>query len=472
LIVHAEQISARLLPLAIAASAVLLGVLAGYEPRLALGVVLGLVFAAIALTSLTAGTCVFAVFTFVDEAVPSGGLPLTKLIGVLLIVSWLATIAAGENRGRKLFESNGLLFLFLLFVVWGALSTLWAADSGEAIGAVARFAPNTMLFLVVYAAVRTRVQAMWVVGALLTGALLSAAYGVAAPVEADAEGRLSGAFGNANDTATALAVGVALAGGLAFALRGRPWLRLGATLGVPLCMLALFLTVSRGGIVALVAVLLAGVFVAGPRRRAVLGAVALGAVAAVVYFGAVANPQAREHLFKSDGGTGRVDIWKVGWRMVEANPAAGVGAGNFATSSVHYLLEPGALARPDFIVDDPKVAHNTYLEVLAELGAIGLALFLAIVCAVLAVLLRAARTFAAAGDREMEILSRAVLVALIGFLTAAFFGSREFSNQLWLLLSLGPALLGLARGELAGFSPSAEGPGTGSGRRPAAAQPA
>lgn len=456
--VYAGPISSRLLPLAIAGSALLIGALAGYEPRMALGLAIGLVFAAITLTNLTAGVCVFAVFTFIDEAVPSGGLPLTRLLGVLLIMSWLASITVGDGRGRRLFESNGLLFMLLLFVFWVALSALWAADAGEAIAAVARYAPNALLFLVVYAAVRTRSQAMWVIGALLAGALIAAAYGVVSPIEADGGSRLSGSFGNANETGAALAVGVALAGGLAFSLRGHPALQLAAAIGVPLCMLALFLTVSRGGIVALVALLVAGVLVAGPRRGTVMAAAALGAVMAVAYFGVLAGSQEREHLFQSDGGAGRTDIWRIGWRMVEANPVAGVGAGNFPNSSVHYLLEPGSIARTDFIVDDPKVAHNTYLGVLAELGVVGLGLFLGIIGAALAALLKAARSFGEAGDRDMDILSRAVLVALVGFLTAAFFGSREFSNQLWLLLSLGPALLALARAELGPYGEAAAPP--------------
>lgn len=450
--VLAEQLWLRLLPLPLAGAALLFGLLAGQEPGVALGAALALAFAALTFTSLTAGTCVFAILTFVDEALPAGDLPLTKLAGVILILSWIATITVGANRGRRLFESNGLLFLLLGFVVWATLSAVWANDSSEAVGAVSRYVPNAVLVLVVFAAVQTRSQAMWLVGALLLGAVISAGYGVIAPLEADPGGRLGGAFGNANETATALAVGVALAGGLAFALRDRPLLRAGATIGVPFCIVALFLTVSRGGIVALLAVLVAGALVAGPRRGTVLAALALAAVGAFLYFGVAADPQAREHLLSSDGGTGRIDIWRVGWRMVEANPVLGVGAGNFANSSVHYLLEPGAIARPDFIVDDPKVAHNTYLEVLAELGVVGLTLFLAILAAILAACLGAARRFAAAGDREMDLLSRAVLVALVGFLTAAFFGSREFSNQLWLLLGLGPALFDLARRELAALS--------------------
>src|SRR5205807_2193793 len=121
-----------------------------------------------------------------------------------------------------------------------------------------------------------------------------------------------------------------------------------------------------------------------------------------------------------------------------------VGVGNYQTSAIHYLLKPGALQRDEFIVDTPKVAHNTYLQVLAELGIVGAALFLAIIGFSLLCILRAARIFERLGDAPMELMSRALLVALCGVLAADFFISEEFSKQLWLLLGLGPALLAIA----------------------------
>ena len=45
----------------------------------------------------------------------------------------------------------------------------------------------------------------------------------------------------------------------------------------------------------------------------------------------------------------------------------------------------------------------------------------------------------------MEIVSRALFVALIGLLVSDFFGSRQFNKQLWLLMSIAPALLAIAR---------------------------
>jgi O-antigen ligase len=446
---HAEQLSTRWLPIGAAGAATLLGLTAGYDPALALAGAFGIAFVTITLLNLTAGLCLFAVLSFLDEVLPSTGFSINKLMGLLLIVSWLAAVTAGEDRRRKLFESFGFLYLLVLFVLWAGLSAIWADDPGAAIDAVTRYAPNVLLFLIVYAAVRTRDQVLLVVGALVVGTLISAAYGIVLPTEADAEGRLGGALGNANATATALAVGVALAGALAIALRDKPWLRFGAAVGVPLCFVALFLTVSRGGLVALAAVLLAAVMMAGRRRTAALAVVTVAVVGTIGYFAVIAPPEARERVVQTDGGTGRSDIWKVGWRMVEANPVVGIGAGNFATSSVHYLLEPGAIQRADFIVDDPKVAHNTYLEIMAELGTIGLALFLGILACTFGFALKAVRTFARAGDREMEIVARALFVALVGALVAAFFGSREFNNQLWLLMALAPALLGVARAQLA-----------------------
>jgi O-antigen ligase len=85
-----------------------------------------------------------------------------------------------------------------------------------------------------------------------------------------------------------------------------------------------------------------------------------------------------------------------------------------------------------------------YLHVLAELGIVGLSLFGAILAFALACAFKAARRFTEAGDRDMELLTRGLILAMIGILSADFFLSGQFSKQLWLLLGLGPALLAIA----------------------------
>jgi O-antigen ligase len=131
--------------------------------------------------------------------------------------------------------------------------------------------------------------------------------------------------------------------------------------------------------------------------------------------------------------------------MVEEEPLQGVGAGNFAVSSVHYLLQPGAIDRTDYIIGTPKVAHNTYIQLWAELGLVGLVLFLLVAGFCLYGALNAARSFARQGDVRMEVIARALFVALAGLLAANFFGSRLANKEIWLLLGLAPALLAIAR---------------------------
>jgi O-antigen ligase len=444
------ELPGRLLAASLLASAFLVGIVAGFSPPLAIALTVGVVFLVIAMADLTAGICVFAVATFIDTVLPAdaqGTLSVPKLLGVVLVLSWLAIVTAGErDRRERIFSHPGFLLVLISFTAWAALSAAWAEDPGAALGAAGRYLPNAMLFLIVFAGVRTREQLIWVVGSLVVGAFLSAVYGMVSPAPDD-PGRVS--IGNANETAASLVMGGTLAAALAITARTRPALRVASAIAVPLCVYAVFLTLSRGGLIALAASLVAAVVVAHRHRAAVLTAAAFAVLGAVLYFGVFASSEARDRVLETQGGTGRTDIWKVGWRMVEAEPLRGVGAGNFPTSSIHYLLEPGSILRDDFIVDNPKVAHNTYLNVLAELGVVGLGLFLAIVGFALGCAGRAIGVAARAGDRQVEVLARAMIVVLVGLLAADFFGSREYSKQFWLLLALCPVLLEVSRAGLA-----------------------
>jgi O-antigen ligase len=98
------------------------------------------------------------------------------------------------------------------------------------------------------------------------------------------------------------------------------------------------------------------------------------------------------------------------------------------------------------IVDRPSFAHNTYLQLFAEEGIVGLALFLALVGASLRSAYSAANRFERRGQRDLSTLARAVLVATISMLAAGMFLSAALDQRLWLLLALGPALLTLAEG--------------------------
>ena len=437
--------------LAMACLAAPIGVLAGFQPGLAIAAALAFAFVLIAFGNLAAGIAVFAFLGFV-EIVPLFGpvLNLTKLAGILLALSWFAVLATRRDAELDFFSVHPYVSTALgLFLGWATLSTAWAEDTGLALTSVSRYALNLVLFLIVFTAIRDRRDLGPVLLGFVAGAGFAAAYGLVSPSSED-PGRLATGEFDPNELAAVLVSGTSLSVGVIALYRGKPLIRLLA-LGIAIfCACGVWLTASRGGLIALGIALIAAILISG-RWRPVVAVMAIAfAAASYVYFAGIAPADVRERITEPASGQarlqeGRTTIWQVAWRAFEANPAEGVGTGNFEVSSKHYLLQPGALLRSDQIINEPKVAHNSFLEVLSELGVVGLALFVLIVGFSAASTLIAARIFSEAGDHPMQAAALCVAIALIGNLAAGFFFSGQYSKQLWLLLGLGPALLSIAK---------------------------
>ncbi|MBK8010742.1 MAG: O-antigen ligase family protein [Deltaproteobacteria bacterium] len=132
----------------------------------------------------------------------------------------------------------------------------------------------------------------------------------------------------------------------------------------------------------------------------------------------------------------RLIRWHNSLRMVLDHPVRGVGLGNFR---VHY---------PRYGVDDPEQtgsrnvheAHNEFLQVLAETGAVGLAGFLALLIVVARALHGAA--LRAETEPEQRDLSLSCLGMLAGILTQTVFSFalRNPTPPVWLWTCCGAAL--------------------------------
>ncbi len=446
-----------LLALAFAGVCLAFGLLSGHDPALAIGGALAIGFGILAISDLTAGLIAFALLAFFALTPGAiGSLISAQAASLVLAFSWLARIAT-RNAPSSLFWSRHpvISWLAVAFLAWVALSSLWAQDSSDTFAVLVQYGLDALLFLIVFEGVRAPAHAKGLLAALVAGGAIAAGYGIVAapnvsdlasnPTAASSLDRLRGTIADPNQLAAVLVVALVLALALAAVTRSpaRRLLLIGAA---SLALVSVFLTASRGGIVGLIAAMVTAIVLARGRRWAAIAGVMAIVAASVVYIG-LFDPGVANRYSTSDGGNGRTDIWKVGWRMVEAHPVRGVGAGNFRDVSGQYLLtEPGAITASDQIIDEPHFAHNVYLEVLAELGIVGLTLFGALVVASIGTGVRAARGFARAGDASMELLSRAVVVALVSLLAMDFFLSDQFSKQLWLLLALCPALLAIAAG--------------------------
>jgi O-antigen ligase len=178
-------------------------------------------------------------------------------------------------------------------------------------------------------------------------------------------------------------------------------------------------------------------------RKRILGLLLIvGAVVAVLL---ATQPGALSRITNFGGGSsGRGDLWRVALDVFHNHPFAGVGAGNFQAVEAHFVLRPGAISRIQYLTDVPHLVHNTYLQLLAETGVVGLIGFLVVVAGSLRASWRAVKRFEVRGQLEYADLARAVLLGTVGMLVALFFISDGDDVRLWVLLAMGPALLTIA----------------------------
>lgn len=435
--------------------ATLVGFGAVSVPVVALALPLVLAFAVVAIRDLAAGVTLLTVVIFFDQipGIPTSGITLVKLAGILVAVSWAGRMLTRRTALPFLLDEHPLLaFLVVGFAAWAGASMLWAEDVGQARATSVRLAQGGLLLFIVFSALCERRHFFWVLRAFVFAAVVSALIGLAGATAAEDVGpgsetiRLAGGIGDPNELAAILVPAVTIAIGLA-AVAASPLSRLALAAGTTILVLALFWTQSRGGLVAMAATLVIAPFLAGRARQRVLAVILSIGALAVIYFSLLAPPQQLERVtsFESGGGTGRTDLWAIAIEMSRDRPLLGVGAGNFVIVEPRYATRDIDLQRVDLIVDRPKGAHNTYLHELTELGLIGLVLLVLVFVACFRIGYQGIRALERAGMDDFGALGRAVAIGVVGMLAAFTFISAAHREQLWLLLGVLVAFGNVAR---------------------------
>jgi putative inorganic carbon (HCO3(-)) transporter len=212
-------------------------------------------------------------------------------------------------------------------------------------------------------------------------AVLSVATTVGPPLanllEHPGDVRVTGPFGNPNSFGLFLATGIALTAAL-WVKASRPLVRRGLVATGAVLMAGLALSFSRGGVLAVAAGAVALVFA---RNRALgIAAAVVGLVLALIIYPAFvdwrlenqtgsASETARLALTDSD--EGRLSAVLAGFSLFAASPIFGVGFG-------HYSMLTVSLAGTTV----PIGAHNWYVNVLAEQGAVGIVIWILLMVAV------------------------------------------------------------------------------------------
>ena len=337
----------------------------------------------------------------------------------------------------------------LALLIWAFCSALWSAAPQVAVSNAARLAQGPLLMIVIVAFVQTASALTILCYTFIAGATLSALAGLSGLVDDSQNGgRLSGGVGDPNFTAAVLIPAIAL--GLFMALApGRSRLYRALLLGTSgLCMVGVFLTQSRGGVIALGVVFLLAVVFAGRARGQILGVSLVVASTAAIYLAILAPPHALGRLsdIRGGGGTGRTDLWAIATQVYKAHPILGIGLGNFTVVSANYaVLTDTDLPRADVVVSQRAPVHNTYLEIAAELGTVGILLLLGLFGVVFEATRRGVQRAAQRGQKAFELMGRGLFVGAAGMLTAFFFLSAEYEKELWLTLGLLLAFANIAR---------------------------
>jgi len=224
-----------------------------------------------------------------------------------------------------------------------------------------------------------------------------------------------GIFNDPNDLALLFVVAVGI---LLSSLFGKVnFIQRAASLGaIAFLFYGIFLTNSRGGLLALMATLF--FFFVRKTKRFVFGSI----IGGLCIFAIFAIGPSRLGIISVEEGSAysRVELWYQGILLFKANPLFGVGFDMYMDSL-------------------PQTAHNSYILALAELGVLGLFFWMALIYSSLKGL-----SVIQAKDEQLRDSAIGLQSALVGFCVAAFFLSRTYVIMPYLLFALSGSLMHVA----------------------------
>lgn len=381
-----------------------------------------------------------------------GGITVEKILGLICLI--YAIFYLFQRRGSPRILGTGQARAFLLFVLWATVSFFTLSmNATDPFGNTLTIYVSHLFFLVttlilVDSLYRLRWTILAAIGSIGWASLYmlrewqtgSAAYG--------ADYRPGYVTGDPNYFTASVLICLPVAYYLLIGKQAR-WERLFCFGCVFVTLPAIMVAASRGGFIGL---MVAAVFVVlrSKRRGRNLIVVSLGLLVVLVF--SPSSPiQRLLHPTTSDveSTDTRLELWHAGWKMVKTHPIMGVGLGNFKAEVASYAT-PG--------LDLDFIAHNTYVEMAAELGVPGLLMFLAIIFLTFLSLGRSRRRALRNNSDLIYRVASGLQAGLVGFCISILFLSAAFLKLFWFAVFISaclPGLLALAqRQQQAAASPT------------------
>ncbi len=352
---------------------------------------------------------------------------IAKYVGFLAAAFWLATILkSGQVRAPRAFQAT-----VFVFAAWNALSVLWSGNPGDTAGRAMTWVQLFVLVFMLWDLYTTRAAVLAGLQAYVLGAYVSIGSALANYLSGAAfyshYDRFSSGDTNPDGFAFILALGMPVAWHLASSKVTSKLARVMRVVNfsyVPAALLGISLSGTRTALIATIPAMAFGLIsLIRLRRAARITVFLLMASTLLLLLGQVQTMTSFQRfgtvvseLTEGDLNN-RTKNWREGLDSFTEHPLMGVGSNRYR--SVNSL---------------GKVAHNSYLSVLVELGLIGFALFGAILT------IAVAQAVGQSGWERAFWLSLLAVWA-IGASTLTW----EHRKSTWLFLSLVVGSAALAR---------------------------
>lgn len=395
-----------------------------------------------------------------------GTFPLSRIVAVIAILAYLgAKLGSGERLSILPLELKMLGAIALL----GVLFTPLAAQPQDSMDVLFDlFVKVIIIFVLMVNVITTRERLRLMIALVVICGTLFAVLAIKSYLVGDftvvekkyvgvvglrITGAVGGIFGNPNDLATSLNMLLPLAVALAFINNG---LKRAFYFGCAALLTAgVVVTFSRGGFLGLLAMGAVLMWKIGRKNRAVTTlafALMFGVFVLAMPSGYGGRITSMFNIGEDPTGSSqaRRDLLDRAINVAVHHPIVGIGMGNFHIYSIHE-----------------QVAHNSYVEIAAELGVAGLLAYLVLLFAPLRSLRRVERETATKDnaerattglEQEIHYLSIALQATLIAYIICSFFGSIQYQWFLYYPVAYAIALRGIHAARQPIPAPAVEGP--------------
>lgn len=428
------------------------GVAATWNSTVAVGIVLA-VGILLAVVRRTSSILIVLVVTVFLEMIRVGDVRITRVVAPVALV---VVLAAATRKGTRIRVDPPLLWA-LAYGTWALASGLWTQNLGGTIFLLSSLGIS-LTYMFAFALLLTRRDLDRILVALAIASLLVGVSSILAFTghhwlglgKSELQGgRVQGATGDPSFFAAFQLIVLPLVLVLASHIRG--WKRYALFFVAIINIGSVLSTVSRGGVLQLIALFL--LFVLWParslfgslRRKAmILLVVALGGAAFFVRYQHDIQPRlatifAQGKGGPNDTGSGRLIIWPAAWDAFRNHPYTGIGYGAFLPGSLDRMFNTHGTDFGNF-QPIPQEPHNTFLGTLTELGVPGFVLLMGLLTSTALALRRIGIQARSAGDFFISRIGNALLVGLIAWCVGVFFISSETARPLWIVIGLALAL--------------------------------